>query len=372
LKTSAEASVDEMQNETISKWWDGREINTQCFVLDTEPSALNCEDIVSYNQTTLITGESDFGTLYGDVLIDGDPEKAKPGNLIVIDTSNAPVLTMRRLPRVNFPAGVRFNPLGLYYLHEKQLLHAINHAYKSGGTRIDVFKIEENSNTGDLEARWKWAWRNDFFNKNARGVINDLAVVDDSHLFVTRHLDTADGRNGRKMGTLFKHQINYQIFGAKTTELYYCTRRRKTSDCVIADRNFGMANGINFGNDEKTLLYVADTYAKKLRAYQVDRQNDNSLTRMHPEVDLPVRVDNIEWNRFQKRLFMGTFFGLGKTFGGADEFIPNPTDVTSNLPIKTLVWSMRPGSSSADWSNGFMFIGSYDNNGVLACPTTLQ
>jgi hypothetical protein len=44
---------------------------------------------------------------------------------------------------VNFPAGVAFHPHGFGLFYDQDLLFVINHAYKDGGERVDVFHLEE-------------------------------------------------------------------------------------------------------------------------------------------------------------------------------------------------------------------------------------
>merc|ERR1712045_475337 len=142
-----------------------------------------------------------------------------------------------------------------------------------------------------------------------------------------------------------------------------------------------MGNGINFGNDEKTLLYVNDVYAKELRTYTVDRENDNAVTSRGALSLGYHRADNIEWNRFHERLFLGSIageiseLGWGGVWGGADELIPDQDNPTSAAGLTTRVLddgSTLLGVSGANYANGNMFMGSYFAPGVMVCPTSID
>ena len=41
-----------------------------------------------------------------------------------------------------FDNGIRFYPHGTYIDRESKLLYAINHAYKYGGERVEIFQMD--------------------------------------------------------------------------------------------------------------------------------------------------------------------------------------------------------------------------------------
>ena len=105
----------------------------KCRTIDIPMAA---EDLEIYLGKYLIGGQDDSITLY---VLSGI-EAAKSGGLIawrLNDLENS-----RHSVRLeNFPEGVRFQAHGLYLEKESHTLFVLNHAYKYGGERVEVFRL---------------------------------------------------------------------------------------------------------------------------------------------------------------------------------------------------------------------------------------
>ena len=82
----------------------------------------------------------------------------------------------------NVPKNVRFQGHGIYLEKESHTLFAINHAYKYGGERVDVFRLREDTDTQQVVAHYMRSIK--FKDPKLMGVLNDLTVVGD-YFYIT-------------------------------------------------------------------------------------------------------------------------------------------------------------------------------------------
>ena len=97
------------------------------------------------------------------------------------------------------------------------------------------------------------------------------------------------------------------LFGIKWTSVFYCKwdiNSNKETSCVIAtDESFGGANGLTV-NKERTKLFVNDAPLKKITVFSIN-QETKILTK-DTTIDLPMCVDNIEYDYETEEIIMGT------------------------------------------------------------------
>ena len=144
----------------------------KCKTIDTP---LAVEDLEIFKEKYLVGGLDDKVTLHELSGI----EAAKNGGLIawrLDDIENSQHLV--RL--VKFPEGVRFQAHGIYLEKESHTLFVLNHAYKYGGERVDVFRLSEQDNK--VVATYMRSIK--FTDLNLNGVLNDLTVVGD-YIYLT-------------------------------------------------------------------------------------------------------------------------------------------------------------------------------------------
>ena len=98
---------------------------------------------------------------------------------------------MHPVPLVNFPVGVRFQAHGIYLEKESHTLFVLNHAYKYGGERVDVFRLTEKDNK--VVANYMRSIR---LPDDVNGMLNDLTVVGD-HIYLTQYMPFPDSMEGR-------------------------------------------------------------------------------------------------------------------------------------------------------------------------------
>ena len=103
------------------------------------------EYFAQYDERHLIAGSSDNLKLWE--LEQYGIEKTENGKIFVFDLQTE---TLQLHTVQGFPQEIAFHPHGVH-LYKQAFLYVINHGYKYGGERIEVIKIQKESNSEYLE-----------------------------------------------------------------------------------------------------------------------------------------------------------------------------------------------------------------------------
>lgn len=95
------------------------------------------EDFAQYDERHLIGASNDNLRLWE--LEQFGINKAESGKIFVFDLETE---TLKLHEVIGFPQGIAFHPHGMH-LYKQAFIYVINHAYKFGGERIEVIKIQK-------------------------------------------------------------------------------------------------------------------------------------------------------------------------------------------------------------------------------------
>lgn len=109
-----------------------------------------------------------------------------------------------------FPSNVALYAHGMaIYSHR---LYVINHAYKNGGERVEIFRIDDKFNL-QYESSLLMGQEN-------IGTLNDVLVVSDNRLLVTRSQPYADSVDGRQKQTLLEKIKTFYLAWTKQKQTF--------------------------------------------------------------------------------------------------------------------------------------------------------
>jgi len=108
--------------------------NKNCRVIR---GGIGLEDFAQFNENYFIGTSNDNLKLWE--LEDFGVEKTANGKIFVFDIPNE---SIKLYDVIGFPENVAFHPHG-NYLYRNNFLYVINHAYKYGGERIEIIKIQK-------------------------------------------------------------------------------------------------------------------------------------------------------------------------------------------------------------------------------------
>ena len=103
----------------------------------------------------------------GEVIEQNNPNAVPNGSLVLIDPAKQ---TVSPIEIKGFPQDIAFHPHGMS-LFEDRLLYVINHAFRNGGERVDVFQVSESPK---IEVTYV---RSIQFPSSTITTLNDLLVV---------------------------------------------------------------------------------------------------------------------------------------------------------------------------------------------------
>lgn len=198
-------------------------------------------------------------------------------------------------------------------LREEHELYVINHAFKEGGERIEVFKIVVDDHNMPRSLTYMHSITSDEINKEAYGAFNSLAVLSPNKFYITRFTSPLEPY-GEASIPFFKMIYDNVM---KPTGVYFIEYEPATNDIKmkqVAD-GFAQANGIAF-DLKKTHLWIADSYAKTVSKYERNL-TDNVLIK-HNEVKVGYMIDNLKFCEFSDRLYtagISSIYNLEKKMG---------------------------------------------------------
>lgn len=95
------------------------------------------EDFVQYDEGYLIGISNEL--LKNSIIYNFKFDNIRNGSIVTFDIKKE---IIKKYPIIGLPKEIAFHPHGIY-LYQKKLLYIINHAYKQGGERIEVVKINK-------------------------------------------------------------------------------------------------------------------------------------------------------------------------------------------------------------------------------------
>lgn len=274
-------------------------------------------------------------------------DNIKNGSIITFDI-NKEIIT--QYPIIGLPQEIAFHPHGIY-LYQKKFLYIINHAYKQGGERIEVVRINKKE-TCLLKPLYLCQMANKYlFNKifqkslgnyqlladefsftyekslllpqETMGITNDLVVVGpNDNIFITTYLPYTETIKG-KIRTLWD-EIKYIISGSlrmKNTHIYYCEtildQNTKNTTHSFACKKLNnkdtysfMNNGIAYDSD-KDLVFVCDVFERRIKVFKRSDLNKSELTLL-TSIYTSYASDNVHLSKSENGDTILTLGSIGK------------------------------------------------------------
>lgn len=316
------------------------------------------EDFVTFGKF-LISGIDDRDTLWGT---ETGVALADDGGLVAID----PIAqTYSNITLTNFPAHTAFHPHGLY-LYDENILYVINHAYRKGGERIDIFQLTLQD--GKVVAQYVMPIS---FPDTFLGALNDLVVLNKNEMYVTTWLPWPDNPDGRGIGFLetILRVLFYKI--TKMTHVFHCDIENNTPHCKSADSGYLM-NGVQIINQT---LIAADAAVKKLKFYAI--KPDKQLV-LEKELDMNCAIDNLHYDEKENALYSGCgtrtidyIKHIDALSSGEHTMIPSSilkVDLNNYTVQEVIMTDKYSGASSAMPYGDKLVLGSWTDSGVFICP----
>jgi len=277
-------------------------------------------------------------------------EKTQNGKVFVFDMQNE---NLKLYDIIGFPENIAFHPHGIY-LYKNTYLYCINHAYKYGGERIEVIKIQkENESNKKLFFSSKFFFIDINFQNNCfthlnlfniniilasdfsfkyekslilpeklMGITNDLIVVgphDD--IYITTHLSIHDPIEGRDNSLMKQIRMILPIlFKIKGTFIYHCETSHLRNinipshfKCIQTTDQESLSllnNGIAY-DEENDIIYVSNLLERRIRIFKRDPENKIHLNYLN-DINIEYPGDNINFERDKEGNTILTVGVLGK------------------------------------------------------------
>jgi len=340
------------------------------------------EDVIKFGKF-LITGSDDRMKMWE--LPNFTADQVTNGGLFLIEPESEKI---RKLELADFPKDVAFHPHGMYFT-KNQLLYVINHAYTKGGERVEVFGLNEGteSNFETLAINYKYSIK---FDDIHNGRINDLVVTETGEnkdeFYITSYLPFADPIEGRSRSVISKiKNFGALGLGLKLSYVYYCkgVYVKNVAHCqqIKSEKvNAYINNGITY-NRKTNLIYIARTLNKSVGVFKIDENNASNLIHIN-EITLHNNPDNVEYDEENNSITIGMLTLTGqlnyveKTIKGEFSFDHNDicwggaekinVDTNESQQVVT-VNNKYCGFSSAYQYKNKMFMGSWAFDGLLVC-----
>ena len=261
-----------------------------------------------------------------------------------------------------FPEKVAFHPHGLYVFGEE--LYVINHAFKKGGERVEVFKIEG----ADSQVRLTYK-RSMLLPDYLIGSTSDLVLLSPTDFVLTVFQDKQDSQ------AKSPNWVSYieLALGIKQTHAYRCTNVSEKLTCTIV-ANGAQFNGITKRKDE---LFIADSVGKSIGRYKVKPDSlelvtTYSLDCMPINIEYDAETDLIYVSAISRTLDFLTY--TNKVITGevtdSDVIASGCTELNPETgSIRPIVMQKRQsGISSCARKGMFITMGSLFDSHVLICP----
>lgn len=326
------------------------------------PASRAPEDVsfIPNSRVALMSGD-DLHDLW---LLPGKGPAKTPNGLITavrlpLDMGSFP--TIYPVTLKDFPEAVAFHPHGLYIQGEE--LYVINHAFKKGGERIEVFRIEG----ADSQVKLTYK-RSILLPGYLQGIASDLVLLSPTDFMITAFKEQLPARENSQAVAYLK-----AMMGLKQTSVYRCTDTTVKVTCSVV-ANGALLNGITRRKDE---LFIADSLGKSIGRY---RATPDSLewvasysldyTPIHleydPETDL-IYISALsrvyDFLTYVDQVSTGKVTDSDVIASGCTEFDPKTGFIR---PI--VMQKRQSGISSCARKGMFIAMGSLFDPHVLICP----
>ena len=360
--------------------------NESCYRIEIKSNGP--EDITELNDDYLVTASGNTIEIWYHY--NKPTEKVPNGHIILIPKTKSSASSysdkdLIYLEITNTPNIYSFHAHGLYVNNNK--LYVLNHAYKSGGERLDVFNIDINNKKAVLIDSF-------IFPSELYGITNDIVVLDnkndeDSFFVTTWQLFPHTEHGPNKL----LHFLNIFIIGAlriEKTYVYSCSFKNR--DCRILEETKGLMNNSVTYNKNKSTLYVSDSILSTIKQYEVKpdlKNKGHNLLKYISQYKMDYMLDNIEYNEKTNKIYASLISRGGDYFKIADhvkkyKYFPAPSntsfgasgsaEINLSLNIKDSKFTrylnfnnkILGGSSGVVYDNK-IYYGSWGDNAICVC-----
>ena len=328
------------------------------------PSQYPIETFIQLTDELFIGGSTTYNTRYSNFkYLDHDYDK---GSLIILNKTSE---KLYNIEIENFPKNVPISPDGMDYYNDK--LYVINHAFLEG-ERIEAIKVSLNP----LKLKYEKAFK---FNETYFGKFNSISVVNDDIFYISEWLTIAL--------PLTKNISKFKLFLYKYIDLI--KRALKLRLCVLNKYNIrtntlekvegsnGMANnGVTYDRENK-LLFMAQTYDRNIKVYQLDGKGN--IAKFVKNIPTDYGLDNLYFDNKSKMLFAAIIGHLKNNF---DYPNPNKNIKRDQVYGGILAFDLKKGDKPVytflqndfmcEITHGMMignniYLSSYNDVGILKC-----
>ena len=263
------------------------------------PSDYPIETFIQLTDELIVGGSTNYNLRYHNFkYLDHNYEK---GSLILLNR------TSEKLTNVeieNFPKNVPISPDGMDYYNGK--LYVINHAFLEG-ERIEVLKVSLNPFKLTYEKAFK-------FDEKYFGKFNSISVVNDDILYVSEWL-TIPWPLNKNISKFKLFLYKYIDLIKRALKLRLCVlnkydMKKNTIEKIINSN--GMANNGIAYDRENRLLYLAQTFDRNIKVFQLDEKGD--VTKFIKDLPTGYGIDNLYFNKKSKLLFAAIIGSLKVNF----------------------------------------------------------
>ena len=261
------------------------------------------ETFIQITDELIIGGSSVYNTRFLNFkYLDHDYEK---GELILLNRTSE---KLTGLKIENFPKNVPLSPDGLDYYNGK--LYVINHAFLEG-ERIEVIKVSLNPFKLTYEKVFK-------FDENYFGKFNSISVVNDNFFYVTEWPAIPLPLN-KNISIFRKFLYKYYDIIKRVFKLKFCVMYKYDMKKNILEKvegSNGIANnGIAYDRENK-LLFLAQTFDKNIRVFQLNEKGES--VKVVKNIYTGYALDNLYFDNKKKLLFAAILGSLKKNFDYLD------------------------------------------------------
>jgi len=283
---------------------------------------LNDQNCKSVGQNQGMIGSEDLALAKHGILIitSGDLSKvfdegaarASPGGLWAFDMRKGGSERPVSLPLGGLPSGRRFQAHGLDVSNSTDRIYAVSH--NGEFSSVDIFNIQYREEC--LSLPWSCPPVSLTFVHSITSHlfpntgINDVIEASDGEVYVTQWQPFSAPAQGNlnpqtvqeKLQVMSTLPIN--VLGIRLTTVFHCRWSDSKDSCVSAtEESFIGANGISLSGDGST-VYVNDPIDKRITV--MARNKDSGRLSKSSTIELPVAVDNIEYDDHSGEIIVGT------------------------------------------------------------------
>lgn len=268
------------------------------------PKMNGTEDMALYKNGIALLGSGDLGArlLYGYWPGGEVTDISEDGGVFAIDMKQFPA-TVTEVPIVGLPDGISFAPHGIYLSNATQRLYVVSHGYSFGGTRIIIFKIEDDNSFLRLT----------YLRSIASNLWGDVQLNDvvehpsGSGVYTTRMLHTAGSPTGPQTPNHTLMDIFFSTPPGSGT-VFYCDfdidDAATPAECKVAVTGFKDPNGIT---RKGNTVFMSEPGNNQI--VQLEINPDNTLKDENLTISLPFSCDNVDYYSETNTLTCGALRG---------------------------------------------------------------